>query len=123
MKKIISMFLVLMLLGGSAIAAFVNMTKSGTNWVWRVETEDTNNVLLSEAGGGLLTEAGVRLKVQLGGYFALYHQLKGQGWVETSSAATIPQILEGTGRAISYDFALIEDGEFFITEASQYINL
>jgi hypothetical protein len=123
MKKIISMSFVMMLLCGSAFAAFVNLTKTGTTWVWRVPCEESGIFLLLEAGDALLLEDSTFLSVQEGVNDALYNALIGQGWTETTDGANVPQALEGTAYALVYEQALIEDDSFFVTEDSNNIKL
>lgn len=65
MRKICLLILGVLLVSNLAYAAKVNLTKSGTPWVWRVEDgSDGSGFMLMEDGTSLITEAGARILLE-----------------------------------------------------------
>lgn len=73
MKKLI-LILIAMMLAGNASAELVNLTKLGTNWVWRVDNgiDASGGFALVEDGSNLVTEAGARLRLEEKEYWYLF---------------------------------------------------
>ena len=123
MKKILLGILVLLLLAPLGFANKVNLTKSGTPWVWRVEAGEDLGYTLIETGAFLIFEDGSKaLKELIPTEGGAYSALVGQGWVVTDSDANIPQGISAI-ESIALDLALNEASEYLLIETGNYLRL
>lgn len=153
MRKILFGLLCLIFISDLAFAAKVNLSKTGTPWVWRVEDGSDGSFLLMEDGTYLVSEAGTRFGVESssltyallenesklvfengngvllevstnpGEGTMLYRSLVGQGWEVTDSAATLPQAIQGTDAALAYDLLALENGSHMLFENTNTLRL
>lgn len=74
MRKLIWLFIVLLIMPGVVLAEVVNLTKPGTSWVWKVENglDASGGFALTEAGANIVTEAGARLGLEQKEYWYLF---------------------------------------------------
>lgn len=100
-KKILSIFIALMLMGGSAFASFVNLTKPGTQWVWKVPVEDSQSMLLIEDEGALLSEDVKKLKIQSG---------NGESILMEDATTFARESITPHPESFDLGWALVEDG-------------
>lgn len=153
MRKLLLVLFSLFLLADSVYAAKVNLTKTGTPWVWRVEDGSSGNFMLMEDGTFMVSELQSRIISEASGldYLLmedggravfengngallesasspgdsemLYRALIGQGWEVTDLPATIPQAIQGTDAALAYDLLVMESGSHLLLENSNTIRL
>ena len=119
MKKILGFLMIGMLACSTCFASMVNMTKTGTNWIWKVEAGDERTFLRLESEDVWLTEDSKIVLIEGKQGEHLYNALLGQGWTVTDLPANIPQGLalvpslahfRGFMNLEAGDFILMEDG-------------
>ena len=154
LRKIFGLLLIgVVLFSGSLYAAKVNLTETGTPWVWRTEDGSDGSFMLMEDGSNMVSELSYRIVPETtdldhvmlesgdtlllengdgvllessiipGGSTMLYRALIGQGYIVTDLPATLPQAIQGTDAALAYDRLLMESGGHLLLENTNTIRL